>query len=385
MTAVNVLLYGEGDFSFTHALSKMDFGYVFIELFGVDRVDRIFATSLDSANDVIQKYPHFCNLQFNSSESPEILICHSVNALLGDDRDRICGNPTHILWNHPHLGKEDSRLHYQLLAHFFGVHKDHSGRIIISLLAGQFERWDVVKAAKLGGEFVLTKSFPFDESQFPGYLCKRNSTGTSFKSSHAVRNSATGYTASIFYIFEKSGIEVVPCPSPKSTDVVRNCATLYTCSTCGKSYNSKFGLKTHTRQFHELQLYEGRSAVLCDQCGKSFAGAEARDSHVKAIHAKRPKVGDVGGIQAVELNRDQSHGLSATAGVLTTAAADDNPQCDAYVCEICESTDPNHLSRFTENEPEWLTCTDCGRVFRGARALNQHRQQRHSDILDVRL
>ena len=60
------------------------------------------------------------------------------------------GSFHHVVWNHPHLGLEDFRLHRFLMAHLFDSLQQavtSPGRVSISLVDGQPERWDIVNQA----------------------------------------------------------------------------------------------------------------------------------------------------------------------------------------------------------------------------------------------
>lgn len=56
-----------------------------------------------------------------------------------------------VIWNHPHLGLEDFRLHRLLLAHFFHsaskVLKPEHSAVLVSVVNGQEERWNLVGQA----------------------------------------------------------------------------------------------------------------------------------------------------------------------------------------------------------------------------------------------
>eukprot|EP00382_Lankesteria_abbotti_P004051 CAMPEP_0113865154 /NCGR_PEP_ID=MMETSP0372-20130328/17916_1 /TAXON_ID=340204 /ORGANISM="Lankesteria abbotti" /LENGTH=131 /DNA_ID=CAMNT_0000848799 /DNA_START=6 /DNA_END=401 /DNA_ORIENTATION=- /assembly_acc=CAM_ASM_000359 len=87
--------------------------------------------------------------------------------------------------NHPHLGIEDFRLHRFLMSHFFyscrrvlsGVVGDgvvgDGVFVVMSLVEGQFERWDVEAQAVRHG-FELTSHVPFVHLSFPFYESRRN-------------------------------------------------------------------------------------------------------------------------------------------------------------------------------------------------------------------
>lgn len=52
-----------------------------------------------------------------------------------------------VIWNHPHLGLEDFRLHRLLLAHFFSsataVLVPETGVVCVSVVNGQDTRWNL--------------------------------------------------------------------------------------------------------------------------------------------------------------------------------------------------------------------------------------------------
>lgn len=94
-----------------------------------------------------------------------------------------------IIWNHPHLGTENFKLHRFLMAHFFDSVSRVlriGGQVCLTLVQGQDLRWSIVTEAKRRG-FELVEVCYFDETLFPGYVVKRNKHGGSFKSTHITK------------------------------------------------------------------------------------------------------------------------------------------------------------------------------------------------------
>lgn len=345
---MHAILYGEGDFSFTAALTKADVGTV--ESVLGKEVTKITSTSLDSFEEVVQKYPNFRGLNFGSKFF-QIETLHSVNAL---SVEMLTGDVATVLWNHPHLGVENACVHYQLLCHFFHVHGVKGVRsVVVSLLAGQDSRWRILEAAEKAG-YGLVRKMRMEEKKFPGYTCKRNLSGTSFKSQHAIDNMRKGDVDSFFYFFElgvdKIQRELVELEGVN--DVPSPALPTWVCALCpNKSFRSEQGLRTHNRQVHELEMYQKTGPVACDHCGEEFGSPGSLQSHFKAKH---------------ELISE------------SVSPSSKRPRSDDYLCSICGSSDEGHLSNFSRNREDVYLCMHCDRTFREERALQQHIAQKHS-------
>ena len=344
-----ILLYGEGDFSFTASLFKAKES-VLDNLFSTEYCNisktNILATSLDSIDDIISKYPHFSDIMFPQN----VTVIHDVNALTYSYPTTV----SHILWNHPHLGIEDSVQHHQLMCHFFHHHTDTFATIIVSLLSGQFERWKMeMAAAKFG--FKLIKRVKLIEADFPGYTCKRNLSGTSFKSRHAEINRDGKEMRSEFFFFshEKFPLschakEVQVVEPVGSREVFSEPA--FACTQCSRMFKSEQGLKTHVRQVHELKKYEGSTDLKkCEECGKYCTGPRGLESHIKSVHK---------GVKRLRMDDRES-------------------QDECYSCGICGSTKSDHVEKFGHNNRSIgkVTCTICQKQFPNWRALDQHTSQ----------
>ena len=351
-----LVLVGEGDFSFTKALSKLltsDADIVQSWLGGTIPT-QIVSTSLDSLTEVLEEYPSFAHLAFPKCVS----VFHSVNALSTGDWHRVCGPQSveYVVWNHPHLGTEDCVEHFQLLCHFFhtiaSLPQCRDATVIVSLLTGQVDRWRLIEAARRH-EYVLVRSAPLLEHEFPGYTCKRNLSGDSFKSARSKSNWSDNDLVSTFFYFKprSSGTVEIPLSRPHGGEAGPE--PIYTCSQCGKTYKSQQGLTTHVRQVHELKQYgDSGCAVTCEVCGKEVRGEKALQMHMAGAHG----------------------GLSVKKSDMGAKRVRTE-----YLCEHCGSTDPDHIIKFGQNRPRsTIPCPQCGKEFKEPRALNQHINIVHS-------
>ena len=114
-------------------------------------------------------------------------IMHNINATA---IPRSMGKFSHIIFNHPHLGIENLKTHQMLLSHFFHSCKRHVetgafyGKVYVSLLDGQGERWQIIDRARRRG-FKCKYVLPFSTSS---YDVKRTRNGKSFKSTITKKN-----------------------------------------------------------------------------------------------------------------------------------------------------------------------------------------------------
>jgi hypothetical protein len=111
----NVLILGDGNFSFSYALCVYLRGKA-----AAPPETTVFATSFDDADSLLDKYPETAGLLRALEAKHGCRVRHSVNAtrpLLAQLR---CSAPfQHIIFNFPHLGVEDAYLHSHLLGHIF--------------------------------------------------------------------------------------------------------------------------------------------------------------------------------------------------------------------------------------------------------------------------
>ena len=109
-----ILILGDGNFSFSLALCRYNDNLKRPEQFAV------VATSFDDADSLLQKYPETRSVLHTLETKLGCMVLHEINAtqdLLhqlhsGDQFD-------HIIFNYPHLGVEDAKLHSHLVGHIF--------------------------------------------------------------------------------------------------------------------------------------------------------------------------------------------------------------------------------------------------------------------------
>ena len=178
---VRVLVLGDGDFSFSSTLLSTlrhipDF-----------ESSSFLVTSFDPYGEITGKYSESSSLLKDLSEFNNVTVRHDVDATVSmvnllDDAG--VSDFTDIVFNFPHLGLEDAKLHSRLLAHFLH-HAKHvlhpCGTVYISLAVAQADRWGIGSVIRASG-CVLSDTVPFDAYNSWGhtYNIKRHHNGQSF-------------------------------------------------------------------------------------------------------------------------------------------------------------------------------------------------------------
>ncbi|KAH0484474.1 MAG: hypothetical protein KVP17_001543 [Porospora cf. gigantea B] len=254
-----------------------------------------------------------------------------------------------VVWNQPHLGVEDFRLHKSLLAHFFHsalkVLRPH-GVIVVSLENRQYHRWGFESVVERQGLTVLARN-PFDPRQFPGYESKRNDNPQSFQNTGTRRH--TGSMMSGCVVVVGSGSILVQ-PTPVSPRPQRD-RLKFNCPDCAASYGCAQAVRTHWSQYHKKPVVSQsqRECVLCP--GRLFKNDEAYTQHMAATHGRSDKI-------------------PLSVAVVAPAL----PVTDA-VCEVCglpAQTMEAHLQLLLPRLLVNLECSACDKTFRDERALKQH-------------
>ncbi|KAJ3099485.1 hypothetical protein HDU96_010695 [Phlyctochytrium bullatum] len=220
----------------------------------------LVTTSFDTREQLLQKYPEskdiLQHLEEDSRLARHVKVLHGINAwelashfkpaaaeaeepstsgpqepfwVKGRRADGTVGFDA-IAWNHPHLGTEDFRLHRFLMAHFFRSVADvlrqprfattdtdasdaarvplhPGGCVVVSLVRGQETRWNLVHEA-IRSDLGLTRDSPFlfEESNWDGYVVKRNKHGRSFKNEQTRKHVGTDMRSHGFrFVFGRLG------------------------------------------------------------------------------------------------------------------------------------------------------------------------------------
>jgi hypothetical protein len=191
-----VLLLGEGDFTFTRALQKKHLGGSELE---------IVATSFDSHAEVVRKYPEVEGLLRGWKKTGEVRVIHGIDATqdlqsqIAARGEEVLGPFDTVIFNFPHLGVEDARLHGVMVAHVMsrardlllngGTARDGEASqqsttggcyFILALADAQAARWHTNVMAEKNG-MPLERTFAVRTGHWPGYEIRRHINGKSFK------------------------------------------------------------------------------------------------------------------------------------------------------------------------------------------------------------
>ena len=171
----NLLLVGEGDFSFAAALARLR-----------GHGGGMVATALDTLEQVNKKYPGAKN-NLAVCEEQGVVVVHGVDATDLQECEAVSGSASEIdaiIFNFPHTGcgiRDKARnvaRHQQLLRDFFASARElitSEGEIHVSLKKGEpYDSWNLSGMAK-DASLVVKTSFPFSADMFPGYAHCRTS------------------------------------------------------------------------------------------------------------------------------------------------------------------------------------------------------------------
>lgn len=342
-----VLLVGEGDFSF--ALALLD-----------HHKQKIVATGLDSLEAVVAKY---CDASSNLRKlrKRNVDCHHNIDATKLDEYEML-GRFDHVVFTHPHLGTEDCRAHFSLLAHFFACCKsrlaESGGAVHVTLASDQSKYWRIVEAAKRH-EWQLVRETEFFDKAFAGYTRRRSHIGKSFR----VRTSKTSHTLT----FTSGNVDASP---PWNTSFVKE--EEHVCDVCGRRCFDEKGLAKHVEAAHS----QGDKRFACDVCNEEFFDKASLRSHRFAKHnSDAEKILKPDWWQQ-QLRRDRNVEGDVAAEMCTV--------CGCPMMMTTTNSDGRHRRHIPlvpqeslERDNSVLLCTVCGRGFRDLRALSQHTLSSH--------
>ncbi|TPX47582.1 hypothetical protein SeMB42_g02098 [Synchytrium endobioticum] len=429
-----ILLLGDGNFSFALALSRflragqpealqIAYRYLHKEIPPCQpqhqpRQYHVLATSFDTYDQVIDKHPESRDILRKIGALEFAQVMHGVNAweLQTTFQSRQAFDA--IIWNHPHLGTEDFRLHRFLMAHFFKSCADvlaPNGHVCVSLVSGQEERWDLVGQANRAG-LICLGSDEFIESEWPGYVVKRNTSGHSFKNTKT-RRFHGDMTSRVFWFGVKPGGSSVsgdgqsvvngsggsnapntaydsPYVWRPSVRRMSESAPTFPCLLCNKRLRSDRGLRSHVHAVHELQLYgdswapDAPRMLNCSDCDRAFA----READLRQHQINKHTTVDLAelGLNSMSTNNSFDHTHSNGSSPISNHPTDQKAQSttiDSQVdsnhdydpCKVCGQATLKgptgrrlHLETLKPLVGMGCTCPRCNSGFVESRALLQH-------------
>ena len=362
-----VLVLGDGNLTFSKSFCS--------QLRAIDLLDERFlqvvATTYDPEKELVDKYPE-------SAHAKRALRAQGAEVMHGVDAGSLSSNIgtfSIIVFNHPHLGVESAELHKMLLAHTFhscasALRKD--GRMHISLVEGQPRRWKMEAQAHRHG-FYLQKATKMSRlhMSLPGYAMRRTHSSKSFSSEASKRQSNYTLHSTLFSFSQSKPLAIsskklaTVCDDPSTSQPRkrrRQLVAAFACQACGKSFTSQQGLRTHTRQVHELGLYKKKPQV-CHICSRNFGDKEALQQHVLARH---------GSDQTIPAHWTYHDRKSFSDQLEKNAPSQ-------YKCGVCSASFVSstelaaHKSRLVPIvTATQLPCPACTKIFLDERALRQH-------------
>ena len=267
------------------------------------------------------------------------------------------------------------------MAHFFdSVSKvmNDSCKVILSLVKGQEERWNLMEEASKKG-LLLSHFLPMRESDWPGYVCKRNMHGKSFKNNPTLKHTQS-LMMSHFFIFSSHSeqvdfikqenplqeIQIKLHENQNENEKSRNLISKesHVCPHCDKVLLSKRAYKQHVHMVHELKQFGENwtpnrpKNISCSLCtDRWFATQQDLWQHETNIHTEIHELENV--------NVNSSYDLDCH---------------DEYIpCLICGQAVVNkdfgmqlHLESLKPAMGLDMGCMLCKKKFIEFRALYQH-------------
>ncbi|KAJ3315896.1 hypothetical protein HDV04_000103 [Boothiomyces sp. JEL0838] len=360
---MNCLILGDGNFSFSLALAQLlknpaSHAYDLFKFSSKPKNIQLICTSFDSHSELLDKYGDAEEILEKLSHFKNVQIMHEINAweLSNHFNDKKFDV---IIWNHPHLGTEDFRLHQFLMAHFF-----HSAASVlepesivqISLVQGQEVRWNVhTQAAR--SQLNIKSIELFNELQWPGYVVKRNKHGGSFKNVHTRRHVRTTMKSCV-HTFGFG----------ESTIPIENVHSLLE-SIFGNSFDSTFDQKPVIDPKGDLtpaKVTKGRKKkeypadLICVHCKKELTSPRAYHQHVHMVHElqqfgenwvpNRPKT-----VKCAVSGCDKSF---ADDEALKQHLINKHTQIDTS--ELPESPDAKYSTTKNDSDYDYVPCEVCG-------------------------
>ncbi len=347
------LIIGDGDLTFTLDL---------VSLYNQSPSNHITATTYNDLSSLKETYPSLESTinRLNQASNPgkkkrkrgvhpvSLKLIGGINAL--DLPESIRGGGwTDVIFNHPHLGVEDSGRHQRFVHHLLS---SLSGfKIYLTFGIGQVERWGVIEAAErvgvdVGGRWDF---WGVGGVENPQYRRRRGHVGGGFGVGGG-RSETIGFGL---------GGDVRPTWAKSEKGGNR-----WQCS-CGRDFETEKSLVDHLRDSSCGVAEEGDFS--CGKCEKEFKTEEARNMHVVQVHR---------GVNGGSIKPDW---YLREKEVVESVKCDDIKESDDFdKCMICgvkftaSFTREAHDREFDLEEKKEEECGRCGKKFREKRARMQH-------------
>lgn len=325
-SCTTVLTLGDGDFTFSLDLARWLHenrrGSVHLIATGIDTFAELTAKYKDSPSILKRLQRYGSPVQDGGVDSTPIKVgvLHGVNAVaVGDAADhedhRLRADV--VIFNHPHLGFENAQLHRFFLCHLFRAVERRwlsqtSGVFHLTLVHGQFERWNCDAASRRHGLALVAETpFAAPAVERPSYELRRHQSGKSFKSRRS-KGESTTYTfvrakrpidgPSTAQSFQ--GTRPFWISSRDSSDA--RSQLHFQCSFCVKSFREERSLRNHLQSKHpgwghstsKRKMgtddtdpdHAAQEKLECRHCfefgvERSFASLQALEDHVLAKHS----------------------------------------------------------------------------------------------------
>lgn len=411
-----LLILGDGDFTFSLDLARF---ILQSSTFLCEKSIKLACTGVDSLKDLSEKYRntpfiqsrlHKLNNQTHpkdESKSLYISVRHEINAIVPLDDNSI--NETglrghHVVFNHPHLGVEDAKLHARFLHHLFESvsrvwlsRRREEDRWIpsfqLTLAKDQCSRWNCLEtAARQGFRLVQRNDFLPPPVEDPYYECRRHQSGKSF-------NSRVDGASESFLFVRENDVRKEPSDSlhlsvfdwrrtikasnstvPKTIPGKLN-SNSHRCPHCEKEFRELRSLKNHMlskheslKRKHDATFPEETSPLRCQYCSREFATRHGLQAHLIAkhqgLHTSISSDPPPSGRDCVE--------LSPSSKVSSDVPRQLFGKCKVCACEFHDATARgDHMKEFLPdqylaNREKKFACSSCGKLFQQDRAKRQH-------------
>ena len=349
-TTTTYLLLGEGDFTYSFDMCRFLAKSQMID--DDNTLTSLTMTGIDSREELCAKYRD-CDhtlrgiVACGMHDHMETKVLHQVNAVQIDATASSPISYDRVMFHHPHLGREDAQLHSRLLKHLFHTVSNrwlgHRGLFYLTLVKGQYERWDCAEAASRAS-FTLLRRAEFNPPPAPEpgqntyYILRRHQSGRSFASRRRMLGHESCHQGdSETLVFYRGG------------------------DFAGTILNEDFGMlpweKTGPKGGRKLDL-SVESSFTCKYCNKTFDEERSLKNHKMNSHADCEEVLAWKAEKRSKMKRKMK---DREVPETCTPVTDSSSPADPLVCNLCESTR-------NPGQP---------RVFASRQALEAHQKVKH--------